>query len=218
MDKTDYIVRCPECGGGRAINRNGRRVTCPLCKGIGKMTYSRDYLMYQVMDLNRKINLNWETLNKKRKIPKRFFVNMPADCPSCEGEGKIGEDKCSVCNGTGFTKETLSKVFRMVFQSFTTLKTRRNYYNELLEVQPWKKPEVYNLSRIKPDKHKVVCTRCTHYLNENKNNPCLECTNCTKKGNVYLFNPITPESEKWYRREGYKWNYRNKTNKETSRR
>lgn len=214
MDKTEYIVHCPFCHGSRTITKNGKRKNCSHCKGIGKMTYSKDFLMFQVMDLNRKINVNWEVLNKKRAIPKRFFINTPLDCPVCKGEGRIQENKCSLCSGSGYKPETISKVFRMVFQSFLVMKQRRDTYNKLIEIKAWKRPETVDFSRIKPEKHKVICTRCTHYLNENKNNPCLQCSNYTTQGALFFFKPITEDAAKWYKREGFKWNYNDRTTKE----
>lgn len=211
MDKKNYILRCPTCSGSRSVYKaNGRRVACPACKGIGEVTYSKDLLMYKVMDLNRKININWEALQHKRAVPKRFFVNASFDCPECFGEKKIREERCPVCKGTGYSPLTLRKVFRHVFNSFSVLKTQRDELNEMIEEKVWKKPHASTLTRLKPDKPQVVCTRCTHYLNENKNNPCEECSNFTRTGRVFQFRPITSDADRWYRAEGYKWNHKEK--------
>lgn len=210
-DKKEYIIRCPECNGARSFFKaDGKRAFCPTCRGAGEVTYSKDYLMYKVMDLNRKININWDALEHRRAIPRRFFVNIPLDCPRCQGKKKVDGVKCTSCSGSGYSYFSTRKVFRLLFKSFSSLKTQRDNFNTMIEEKVWLEGHAATLIRIKPFKPNVVCTRCTHYLNENVNNPCNKCSNHLLSDKVFCFKAVTPSAERWYKKEGHKWNYRPK--------
>jgi len=76
VSKKIYVKRqesCPECKG--TGSRTGALKTCPECKGRG-----------QVM--------------RQQRTPFGFFSSV-TPCSRCDGRGKVVEDPCRNCNGTG---------------------------------------------------------------------------------------------------------------------
>ncbi|HUC87310.1 MAG TPA: DnaJ C-terminal domain-containing protein, partial [Candidatus Saccharimonadales bacterium] len=67
-------VRCDRCGGSRA--EPGTKVTtCETCKGQGQVTHVQQTIL--------------------------GAIRQAAVCPTCGGEGKIPQEKCSKCRGKG---------------------------------------------------------------------------------------------------------------------
>ncbi len=85
VEKTFEVERkskCSECNGSGA--ENGNTSTCSECSGRGQV----------------------------RKVQRTPLGRMEtaAECPNCNGSGKVPEEKCSACNGSGTEKkeETVS--------------------------------------------------------------------------------------------------------------
>jgi molecular chaperone DnaJ len=72
------FVACKECGG-TSVAKGSKVITCPTCKGQGKV----------------------------QKIQNTFFgqVSSVATCSDCGGTGKKPEVECPNCSGTGRTRE-----------------------------------------------------------------------------------------------------------------
>ncbi len=71
--------RCPRCGGNRA-EPGSQLARCPSCGGNGEV----------------------------RRVSRSFFgqfVNL-ATCPQCQGEGRIINEPCKECKGSGRQRET----------------------------------------------------------------------------------------------------------------
>jgi len=77
---------CSECGGSGAA-KGTKPVTCPTCKGSGRVS------------------------NQTQSIFGAFMSVSP--CPTCKGEGQVIEKKCPKCKGNGTVrgiKETQIKI------------------------------------------------------------------------------------------------------------
>jgi ribosomal protein L37AE/L43A len=226
-----YIVTCPSCSGKGSVKKNNSIIKCKDCKGLGVVSYHKDYLMFKVMDDTRNINFLWEVLQHKKPIPEKYIWDLKHNsskctkynCPKCNGDGTINifnsrhvrqEVTCPMCKGRGFTKAALKKMFKGVFDDFVKFRRERNLFEDLLKTQSWKNPDIKGLSLLKPSKPRVVCTRCTFYLiedDENRKTPCSECCNGANRDAKSMFKPITERAAKWYKTDGYKYNYHSKT-------
>ncbi len=75
----DRLVHCRNCGG-TGYDRQSKSVTCPDCKGTGKLSIGPG------------------------------FLHIPQQCSRCGGTGRIHTSKCSNCKGRQFitSKEKIS--------------------------------------------------------------------------------------------------------------
>ncbi len=73
------VETCKTCSGTGAKDGSSME-TCPECKGSGRVKYMQDTIFGRV-------------------------VNQTT-CKKCGGSGKIIKEKCSVCSGKGYLKET----------------------------------------------------------------------------------------------------------------
>ncbi len=64
---------CPDCNGTGA--KNGKLITCPTCNGTGQQRIVRGQGFFRMVTVTT--------------------------CQTCGGRGKIPEEKCPKCNGTG---------------------------------------------------------------------------------------------------------------------
>lgn len=69
------LETCEECSGSGAA-AGSKKVTCPTCRGAGKVTVSRG------------------------------FFSMSQGCPKCQGAGQIIEKPCPKCHGEGRSEKT----------------------------------------------------------------------------------------------------------------
>lgn len=74
--KINKYVSCKNCNGSGSID--SIKTTCTTCKGTGKITHIQHSFIGQI---------------QKSSI-----------CPTCDGQGTIIKNKCSICNGDGIVK------------------------------------------------------------------------------------------------------------------